>query len=248
MAQLASHDEALDKSFREKTKAACGALDVDVLNAATRLFKLRRAAATGAAVTSAAGSNPVCAGGGKPSAAKSTTTLMRQGLGLVGVAVSSPTSGSTKPVQAASPLPLAAPLTRADCPDGYSSLADHPILWPTVCRLWGEKLESEAVLGAAQVRLAAMRAHLASLAAVYEGLKSRIDGIGAEREALASAREMATNDVELLVRLKRAQVRGVDSRHHLARGMNVWGRVWYALSLVLWSETFVVSSNFVFPY
>ena len=56
-----------------------------------------------------------------------------------------------------------------------------------------------------------MQAHLARLATTYEKLKSRIDAIGAERDALASAREVATNDVEFLVRLKQGQVRSAEN-------------------------------------
>ncbi len=50
-----------------------------------------------------------------------------------------------------------------------------------------------------------MKGHLALLAARYETHKAAIDAVGAEREALAAARELALNDVEVLLRLRMGQ-------------------------------------------
>ena len=182
VAQLAAADEGLDRSFKDRVKGACGALDVDVVTTAVRLFRLRRA------TPAPQPSHPHGAAVGAP-------VLARQGSVRLGSLAAKPGGGAN------------APLTRDDCPEGYGSLADHPTLWPVLNKLRTEKLDSEAALAAAQGRLAAMKVHLTRLAGTYETLKARIDAIGAERDELASAREVATNDVELLVRLKHGQVR-----------------------------------------
>ena len=52
-----------------------------------------------------------------------------------------------------------------------------------------------------------MRAHLAALAARFDSLLRCIDGLAADREALQSAREVALNDVDLLLRLRMGQAR-----------------------------------------
>jgi len=98
-----------------------------------------------------------------------------------------------------------APLSRADVPEGYSSVADDERLWSRLNALRSAKVEAEWAVALCLVRLAAMRGHLSHLAAAYEGLKTRIDAIGAERDALASQREVALNDVSLLLRLRMGQ-------------------------------------------
>ena len=155
LTSLRARDEALDRGFRDRLKAACGAVDSDVLKTAAALFRKRRVAAV-------AGSG---AGGEEEEH----------------------------------------PLTRADLPDGFGAIADDAVMWPALAALRQEKLASEAAVRAAAATQEAMRDRLQHLDAAYEGFKGRLDALAAEREALASAQEVATNDVPLLLRLRMGQ-------------------------------------------
>ncbi|RYG40275.1 hypothetical protein EON68_04440, partial [archaeon] len=96
-------------------------------------------------------------------------------------------------------------LTRADCPDGYGSLADDVRMWTALNSLRHAKILSEFEVAAATRAYDDMQEHLDFLARKYEALKTRIDAIGGAQEALASAREVALNDTTFLVKLKLGQ-------------------------------------------
>ena len=219
IAQLKTADEGLEKGTRERVKAASGgALDADVLHAAVGLVKLRRGAKLTPTVGSSSTRFPSTTT--KPSVIAGAARLKGDnGKSTTAAGVSAPAAGA-----GAAP-PDDTPLTLADCPDGYGSLADNPI-WPVLNQLRREKLDSERSLAAAQARLTAMQAHLSHLAASYEQLKSRIDEIGVERDALASSREVATNDVDLLIRLNQGRDEvvapvGSDTESHYSDAMLV---------------------------
>ena len=67
------------------------------------------------------------------------------------------------------------------------------------------RIDSELEHAAATKALEGMRGHEARLAARFEALLRVNDGLAADREALQSAREVALNDVDLLLRLRMGQ-------------------------------------------
>mgnify|MGYP001149508653 CR=1 FL=1 len=98
-----------------------------------------------------------------------------------------------------------APLTRADCPDGFGALADNAPLWARLQAQRAAKIGGELDVAAAVAAKADMGAHLARLTAAFETVKGRLDGLAAERDQLARAREVAVNDTLFLLRLKMGQ-------------------------------------------
>lgn len=221
-------DKVLERSFRDAMREACGgAIDNDVQKVLVSLFKKRAHAPSPAAQQ--ASSSAVGTGTGMLTPSQSLHhasthsgggrrgrlgTVGGAGPGVGGEGVDD-TLATLFPGPHASPAEVtraslareatARHLTRADCPDGYSSLADDVHMWTALNSLRHAKIQSEFEVAAATRVYDDMQEHLSFLARKYEVLKSRIDAIGGAREALASAREVALNDTTFLVKLKLGQ-------------------------------------------
>jgi len=226
--ELQQRDKALDTTFRGSIKEAVGTLDSDIVKMLQTLFRKRETTTTQAAVKATQEAEKQ--GSSSSSSAPSGTSppraaLKRQQSNFANLRRNSE-DGSLNNTGIVDPFAyyaqtvskaiddeikqqnmreaVLAPLTKADCPDGYSNLADDPV-WPVLNNLRKEKIASEFLIQDETKLLDNMKNHLALLASRFEKRKGEIDSVAAERDSLAAARELALLDVEVLLRLRMGQ-------------------------------------------